>query len=152
VAVGLGVAALAVLAWVPARAATFAALVETAFDLYRQDLYVQLRWPLPATPHDECKEGRRVTTYLLRGSDADTLMFTSAQTAREVTQQGTEAGKGAPKADSASQRDSLPSAMSAHSATTVIAKPAGLAGAAYTSGCQKSGTWTRAELGPARAG
>ena len=76
-----------------------------AFDLYRQDLYVQLRWPLPATPHDECKEGRRVTTYLLRGSDADTLMFTSAQTAREVTQQGAEAGKGAPKADSASQRD-----------------------------------------------
>ena len=39
VAVGLGVAALAVLVWVPARAATFAALVETAFDLYRQDLY-----------------------------------------------------------------------------------------------------------------
>jgi hypothetical protein len=46
--------------WVSARAATFAALVETAFDLYRQDLYVQLRWSLPATPHDECKEGRRV--------------------------------------------------------------------------------------------
>ena len=105
VAVGLGVAALAVLVWVPARAATFAALVETAFDLYRQDLYVQLRWSLPPTPHDECKEGRRVTTYLLRGSDADTLMFTSAQTAREVTQQGQKLGRAPPRRIAPSQRD-----------------------------------------------
>ena len=75
-AVGLGVAAVTVLVWVPARAVTFAALVEAAFDLYRQDLYAQLRWPLPASPYDERREGRRVTTYLLRGSDARTPTFT----------------------------------------------------------------------------
>jgi hypothetical protein len=74
--VGLGVAALALLVWIPARAANFAALVEAAFDLYRQNLYTQLRWPLPASPHDERREGRRVTTYLLRGSDAATPLFT----------------------------------------------------------------------------
>jgi len=103
VPVGLGVAALALLVWVPARAATFAALLETAFDLYRQDLYAQLRWPLPATPHDERGEGRRVTTYLLRGSDADTPVFTSAPAAGEETRPETEAGTGTPPPDGASQ-------------------------------------------------
>ena len=103
VAVGLGVAALTLLVWVPARAATFAALVETAFDLYRQDLYVQLRWPLPATPHDERSEGRRVTTYLVRGSNADTPVFTSASSAGEGTRQEEEAGRSAPQPDGVSQ-------------------------------------------------
>ena len=42
---------------VPSRAAAFAALVETTFDLYRQDLYGQLRWPLPMTPHDRARPG-----------------------------------------------------------------------------------------------
>jgi hypothetical protein len=78
---GLGVAALALLVWVPARAATFAALVEAAFDLYRQDLYTQLRWPLPTSPHDERRQGRQVTSYLLRGSDAMTPLFTPVQAA-----------------------------------------------------------------------
>ena len=103
VAAGLGVAALTLVVWVPARAATFAALVETAFDLYRQDLYARLRWPLPATPHDERGEGRRVTTYLLRGSDASTPVFTSASSAGEGTRQGEEAGTDAPQPDGVSQ-------------------------------------------------
>jgi hypothetical protein len=76
---GLGVAVLALLLWVPARAATFAALVEAAFDLYRQNLYTQLRWPLPASPHDERLQGRQVTTYLLRGSDSTAPVFTPGQ-------------------------------------------------------------------------
>jgi|SRR5215469_1656573 len=74
--VGLTVAVLALTAWVPARAATFAVLVEAVFDLYRRELYAQLRWPLPASPHDERRQGRQVTTYLLRGSDAATPVFT----------------------------------------------------------------------------
>jgi len=105
VAAGLGVAALTLLVWVPARAATFATLVETAFDLYRQDLYVQLRWPLPATPHDERGEGRRVTTYLVRGSDADTPVFTSASSAGESTRQEAEAGRDAAQPDGVPQED-----------------------------------------------
>ena len=77
--VGVVVAAVAVLAWIPARAAAFATLVEAAFDLYRQDLYARLRWPLPATPHDERRAGREVTRYLVRGSDATAPVFGSSQ-------------------------------------------------------------------------
>ncbi len=76
---GLAVATATVLVWIPARAAGFANLVEAAFDLYRQDLYVRLRWPQPATPHDERRAGREVTRYLLRGSDATTPVFISGQ-------------------------------------------------------------------------
>lgn len=42
--------------------------------------------------------------------------------------------------------------MSEPSATIVMARPAGPGRAAYTSGCQKSGTWTCAAPGWARAG
>jgi hypothetical protein len=94
-AVGLGVAAVTVLVWVPARAVTFAALVEAAFDLYRQDLYVQLRWPLPTSPYDERREGRRVTTYLIRGSNARTPRFTPLPSAGPPSPDPTaEAGDG----------------------------------------------------------
>ena len=77
-AVGIGTALMAVLAWVPARATAFATLAETAFDLYRQHLYAQLRWPLPATPADEQRQGRLLTTYVVRGSDAESPEFTSS--------------------------------------------------------------------------
>jgi hypothetical protein len=97
VAAGLGMAALTLLVWVPARAAAFATLVETAFDLYREDLYTRLRWPLPATPHAERSEGRRVTAYLLRGSDADTPVFTSPSSAGDDPARSADAG---PKARS----------------------------------------------------
>jgi hypothetical protein len=69
VPVGLGVAAIAVIAILPGRARAFGELMETAFDQYRTALYTQLRWPLPANPHQERAEGRRLTSYLLRGSD-----------------------------------------------------------------------------------
>jgi hypothetical protein len=100
----LGVAALALLVWVPARAATFAALVEAAFDLYRQDLYTQLRWPLPASPHDERRQGRPVTTYLLRGSDATTPLFTPLQAA-EPPPLPWPAAEGVSRPESAQQGD-----------------------------------------------
>ena len=67
--IGLGVAATAVVAVVPDRAQAFGELMEAAYDQYRTTLYTQLRWPLPANPHQERAEGHRLTSYLWRGSD-----------------------------------------------------------------------------------
>lgn len=75
---GIGVALLAVRAWVPARAEVFADLVEASFDLYRPALYSHLRWPMPTDPADERAVGRRVTTYLLRGLSGSHPTFTTA--------------------------------------------------------------------------
>lgn len=60
----------------PARARTFADLVEATIDLYRIDLYEQLRWPLPADPVAERASGRLLTKYLVRGLDAPAPVFT----------------------------------------------------------------------------
>jgi hypothetical protein len=67
--IGLGVAATAVAVVVPGRAQAFGELMEAAYDQYRTTLYTQLRWPLPANPHQERAEGHRLTSYLWRGSD-----------------------------------------------------------------------------------
>ena len=67
--IGLGVAATAVVAVIPGRAQAFGELMEAAYDQYRTTLYTQLRWPLPANPHQERVEGHRLTSYLWRGSD-----------------------------------------------------------------------------------
>ena len=67
--IGLGVAAAAVAVVVPGRAQVFGELMEAAYDQYRTALYTQLRWPLPANPHQERAEGHRLTSYLWRGSD-----------------------------------------------------------------------------------
>lgn len=53
--------------WVPARAASYADLLAASYDLYRGELYRQLRWPLPDNPDDERRSGRQLTTYLVRG-------------------------------------------------------------------------------------
>jgi hypothetical protein len=78
-AVGLVVAAAAVALWVPARAEVFADLLEAAYDLHRIGLYQQLRWPLPANPKEEHREGERLTTYLWRGGDTPEPTFTREQ-------------------------------------------------------------------------
>jgi hypothetical protein len=67
--IGLGVAATTVVVVVPSRAQAFGELMEAAYDQYRTTLYTQLRWPLPASPHQERVQGRRLTSYLWRGSD-----------------------------------------------------------------------------------
>jgi hypothetical protein len=67
--IGVGAAATAVVAVVPGRAQAFGDLMEAAYDQYRTTLYTQLRWPLPANPHQERMEGLRLTSYLWRGSD-----------------------------------------------------------------------------------
>jgi hypothetical protein len=74
---GLGVAALAYLFWIPARAEVYANLVEAAFDLYRDLLYRELRWPLPENPQDEQASGRLVTAYLVRGLSGKSPTFTA---------------------------------------------------------------------------
>lgn len=78
-AVPIGVAAAVVMYvyWIPSQAAVFADLLEAAFDLHRGLLYKQLRWPLPANPHDEHEAGDQLTSYLVRGSDAATPTFTA---------------------------------------------------------------------------
>jgi hypothetical protein len=75
--IGLGVAATAVVAVVPGRAQAFGDLMEAAYDQYRTTLYTQLRWPLPANPHQERAEGHRLTAYLWRGSDDMSPVFIS---------------------------------------------------------------------------
>jgi hypothetical protein len=65
--VGLLLAVVITWLWVPARVMTFAALVESTFDLYRHSLYTQLKLPLPSGPADEPAAGRRLTAYLYRG-------------------------------------------------------------------------------------
>ncbi|MER5726815.1 hypothetical protein ABT084_00425 [Streptomyces sp. NPDC002138] len=51
-----------------ASARAHAELVESCFDLYRHQLYVSLRWPLPRDPLVEYEAGRRLTAYLSAGS------------------------------------------------------------------------------------
>lgn len=73
--IGLAVAASAGAIWVPARATRYGDLVEAAYDVHRVELYRQLRWPLPGSPAEEPELGRRLTTYLWRGSDAPEPRF-----------------------------------------------------------------------------
>jgi hypothetical protein len=74
---GLVVAVSAVAVWTPGRAETFADLVESAYDLYRTDLYKQLRWPPPTNPAQEHVQGQLLTSYLWRGSDDPGPSFTT---------------------------------------------------------------------------
>lgn len=57
------------------RALTYGALIESAFDLYRGELYAALRWPHPSNPAVERQEGLRITNYLWRGSDKTSPTF-----------------------------------------------------------------------------
>jgi hypothetical protein len=73
---GLLFAFAAVRFWVPARAESYGDLVEAAYDVHRGALYATLRWPLPASPHQERALGERLSEYLWRGSDDRSPRFT----------------------------------------------------------------------------
>ena len=51
------------------RAAIYADLLESSFDVHRRLLYQALAWPLPANPAEERALGAALTEYLWRGSD-----------------------------------------------------------------------------------
>ena len=74
--IGLAVAAIAVVFWVPNRAEVFGDLLEAAYDLHRIALYRQLRWPLPTDPKQEHSQGKKLTSYLWRGTDDPDPTFT----------------------------------------------------------------------------
>lgn len=75
VVVGVAVATLSLVMWLPGLAQTYGDLLEAAFDVHRSLLYNALRWPLPTCPADESKTGEQLTTYLWRGSDAPSPTF-----------------------------------------------------------------------------
>lgn len=56
-------------------ARVYASLVESAFDMHRSKLYEALRWPTPGNPAEEIDSGRRLTEYLLRGSNDPNIVF-----------------------------------------------------------------------------
>lgn len=55
--------------WVLESATTYGDLLESAFDLYRLELYKALHFPLPQNPKEEQEMGQRLTEYLWRGGD-----------------------------------------------------------------------------------
>ncbi|MDZ8263544.1 hypothetical protein [Nostoc sp. ChiQUE01b] len=62
--------------WAVDAASVYCSLLESAFDLYRLELYKSLRWPIPINPKQEQELGKQLTNYLLRGSDGDRPIFT----------------------------------------------------------------------------
>jgi hypothetical protein len=61
--------------WMLNAAATYGDLLESAFDLYRLELYKALYLPLPINPAHERQLGRQLTEYLWRGSEQDSPKF-----------------------------------------------------------------------------
>lgn len=82
VPIGLLVAILSATLWVPGKVTSFGDMIESAFDLHRRDLYLRLRWPLPSSPGDEIGQGRRLTSYVLRGSDRTDIALTDKEAPR----------------------------------------------------------------------
>jgi len=62
--------------WMLESATTYGDLLESAFDLYRLELYKSLHFPLPQNPEVERKLGQQLTEYLWRGGDRNYPDFT----------------------------------------------------------------------------
>ncbi|MEH2112928.1 hypothetical protein [Nostoc sp.] len=62
--------------WAVDAANVYCNLLESAFDLYRLELYKSLRWRIPINPKQEKELGQQLTIYLLRGLDGDRPIFT----------------------------------------------------------------------------
>lgn len=63
--------------WMVRTAATYATLLEAAFDLHRLTLYQSLHWPLPRNPAEEKQMGQQLTVYLWRGMTGTQPKFVS---------------------------------------------------------------------------
>lgn len=63
--------------WGVDAAEVYGSLLDSTFDLHRTLLYRSLRWPLPLNPADERKLGEQLTSYLWRGSEKSSPLFTT---------------------------------------------------------------------------
>ncbi|MEO0885202.1 MAG: hypothetical protein AAFY54_04620 [Cyanobacteria bacterium J06648_10] len=63
--------------WMVQAAQVYGELLESAFDLYRFQLYEGLHWPRPKTPAEERDFGKGLTKYLWHGSDQRFPKFTA---------------------------------------------------------------------------
>jgi hypothetical protein len=78
------VAMVAAYRWLLSSAETYGDLLESAFDLYRTNLYESLRWPLPDDTDAEIAAGVRLTEYLFRGTVATPVRYAPASAATSV--------------------------------------------------------------------
>lgn len=62
--------------WLLNAAIIYGDLLESAFDLYRFELYKVLRWSLPNSPEEERQLGEQLTTYLWKRPGIDSIKFT----------------------------------------------------------------------------
>jgi hypothetical protein len=60
--------------WMIRSGTVYATLLESAFDIHRNDLYRSLRWPLPKNAEEEFKMAVKVTQYLALGPREAQLM------------------------------------------------------------------------------
>ena len=65
--------------WMLNAATIYGDLLESAFDLYRIELYKSLRWPLPTSPQEERKLGEQLTAYLWKRPGISPLTFIDSQ-------------------------------------------------------------------------
>ncbi|MGK7875321.1 MAG: hypothetical protein AB4426_19085, partial [Xenococcaceae cyanobacterium] len=65
--------------WMLNAAIIYGDLLESAFDLYRGELYKSLRWPLPKCPQEEEQLGKQLTAYLWKRPGIQTLSFTDSE-------------------------------------------------------------------------
>ena len=65
--------------WMIQSAQVYGSLLESAFDLYRFQLYKALHWPLPKTPAEERDLGQKLTDYLWHGSEQTFPEFTDGK-------------------------------------------------------------------------
>jgi hypothetical protein len=56
-------------------AAIYGELLRSTFDLYRFDLYEQVKFPLPKTVGSEVAAGNQLSEYLFRGTSAEKIAF-----------------------------------------------------------------------------
>ena len=65
--------------WMLNAAIIYGDLLESAFDLYRIELYKSLRWPLPTSPEEEKQLGEQLTAYLWKRPEIPPLSFTDSE-------------------------------------------------------------------------
>ncbi len=65
--------------WMLNAATIYGDLLESAFDLYRIELYKSLRWPLPTSPQEERQLGEQLTAYLWKRPGIPPLKFIDSQ-------------------------------------------------------------------------